>query len=41
MNVPGSIIQGTYGHASKMQALAPDSPVFYEVDFFSGRSKAD
>jgi hypothetical protein len=41
MDQPCHIVQGTDRHAPKMKTLAPDSPTFNEVDFFSCSCKPD
>jgi hypothetical protein len=41
MDHAGDIIQRADGHTSKMEALAPDSPLLNELNFFSGTGKPD
>jgi hypothetical protein len=41
MDHAGDVIQCTDGHASKMEALAPNPPLLNELNFFSCRGKPE
>jgi hypothetical protein len=41
MNEAGDIIQGTYGHAAKMEALTPDTPTLNKPYIFTCGCETD
>jgi hypothetical protein len=41
MNRTGNIIEGTNGHAAKIEALAPNTAMLNKPDLFSSRSEPD